>query len=301
MTIKKEDDLEKLIEDDDDFLERWVHWALWAIAIIVVLATVTGQVESYNGLYIWFATHHVTGIWADFAPLAVDSFTVLGELAIFAGISRHWEWKSRILPWAGAIMGIASSVAANVGDKVQYHSIPTDLTGAIFPLAGAFGIVLGLGVLKRVAKDVKAKKAAKRGVLVTPDEVIDQLMKDNQELADALSKKPVEVVDISPTEDTNVFVGGHAWPSSTPAVDEAFARVKDQEFRGMDVLIPPTGEDEQVTDFKWPEISQPATQPTPAVALFAEPEPVRRDMARVRSIRPDRGTIYQTGSFPVVS
>jgi hypothetical protein len=278
ITRNKEVDLIDTIEEDD-FLERWVHWALWALAAIVVVATVTGLVESYNGLYIWFATHHITGFWADWAPLTVDSFTVIGELSIFAGISRHWDWKSRVLPWVSAMIGIGSSVAANVGDKVQFHSIPTDLTGAIFPLAGAFGIVIGLGVLKRIAKDVKAKKAAKKGVTISPDDVVDQLMKDNQELAKALEKaQSTAVLDISPAE-------------PEPVVN------KDQELKGMDVLIPPTEEEP-----KYPEISQPETKPTPVAALFAEPEPVSREEARRRqSLRPDRGTIYQTGSFPVVS
>lgn len=273
--------MDNLIEDDD-FLEKWVHWALIAIAVIVCLATVTGLVESYNGLYIWFATHHVTGIWADFAPLAVDSFSVLGELAIFAAISRHWDWKSRILPWAGAIVGISSSVAANVGDKVQYHSIPTDLTGAIFPLAGAFGIVLGLGVLKRVAKDVKIKRAKK----AAPDDDIDELKLQNKKLQEALLARPVEVVDISPVEQPTW--GGRPEGYVDPS--------RDQELKGMDVLIPPTEE-----EIKWPEISQPETQPVPVVAQFAEPAFVSREEARARGIRPDRGTIYQTGSFPAVS
>jgi hypothetical protein len=266
-----------LIDEEDDFLEKWVHWALWALAAIVVVATVTGLVESYNGLYIWFATHHITGFWADWAPLTVDSFTVIGELSIFAGISRHWDWKSRVLPWVSAMIGIGSSVAANVGDKVQFHSLPTDLTGAIFPLAGAFGIVIGLGVLKRIAKDVKAKKVAKKGE--TPDDVIDQLTKENKELTEALTElKSVSVIDISPEEEPEP--------------------VKEQELKGMDILIPPKTE-ESVT---WPEISQPATQPTPATALFAEPQPVSREEARRRqSLRPDRGTIYQTGSFPAIS
>lgn len=225
--------MEKLIEEDD-FLARYVTWALWLLAVIVVVATITGQVESFDGLYNWFSTHYVTGFWADFAPLSVDSFTVIGELAIFAGIARHWDWKSRILPWASAMLGICSSVAANVGDKVQHHSIPTDLTGAIFPLAGAFGIVIGLGVLKRVAKDNVNKKILTRQAdlalqaefipVESPEEITadtvpelavieaaERIAENSASLLEKLDDAPTEVVSYNP----------------------------DRELKGMDVLIPP--------------------------------------------------------------
>lgn len=257
------------LENDDDFLDRYVRWALWIMAIIVIIATVTGQVESYNGLYIWFATHHVTGFWADWAPLAVDGITVVGELAVFAAIARAWEWRSRVIPWLTAIGGFVASVAANVGDKVQFHNIPTDLTAAVFPVVGALGIVIGLGVLKRVAKDRQIKKAEKRNALgMTQQDIADQLFKDNQELARKLAvAESASVVNISPSEDP--YDG----------------------LKGLDVLIPPKDEEVQL-----PEISQPETQPHPVIASTVEPAP-----ARVRGNRPDRGTIWQTGSFPAVT
>lgn len=217
MTQSKKEEHLKLVGEDEDFLAPYVTFALWAIAIIVCIATVTGLVESYNGLYIWFATHWVTGIWADIAPLAVDTFAVLGELSIFVAISRKWTWTARIIPWGSATLGIVSSVAANVGDKVQHHSIPTDLTAAVFPIAGALGLVLGLGILKRVAQDHTDRVARKKAqaLVLTPEQVTEQLMKDNQELMRKLEEKPVTVIDISP--DTK----------------------PDRERRGIDVLIPP--------------------------------------------------------------
>jgi hypothetical protein len=213
VTQSKEEHL-KLVGEDEDFLAPYVTFALWAIAIIVCIATVTGLVESYNGLYIWFATHHITGIWADIAPLAVDTFTVMGELGIFVAISRKWDWKARFVPWGSAALGICSSVAANVGDKVQFHSIPTDLTAAVFPIAGALGLVMGLGILKRVAQDHSDKVALRKAASVTlsPERVAEQLMKDNQELLRKLEERPATVIDISPPEFS---------------------------LTGMDVLIPP--------------------------------------------------------------
>lgn len=263
-TTNKEEHLEDIT--GDDFLSRYVTWALWALAIIVVLATVTGQIESYNGLYIWFATHHITGIWADFAPLAVDSFTVIGELSIFAAISRAWHWKSRILPWLSAGIGICASVAANVGDKVQFHSIPTDLTGAIFPLAGAFGIVIGLGVLKRIAKDHDEKKAL--AFVLTPGQIAEQLMKDNQASLRKLDQAQPVVVDISPREVEPDLASRAHWEGHNDGP------------RGLDVLIPPPPKDS-------------------AGVLTAEPVIVSREDGRRRQTAFDRG-LLDTGQFSAI-
>lgn len=284
-----------LLDEEDEFLARYVTWALWALAIVVCIATVTGQVESYNGLYIWFATHHVTGFWADFAPLAVDSFTVIGELAIFAGISRHWDWKSRILPWASAMLGIVSSVAANVGDKVQYHSIPTDLTGAIFPLAGAFGLVIGLGVLKRVARDHKMNKAKKR---------------------DAVTTEQINAVVETPVYRETVTAGSEPWATASPAIEqkpsyptseELAGRAhyeKDREHKGMDVLIPPTPESRSADEtFSWAGIVQPPTGPMPAPVSSVEPVRESREEQRRRGATDTTYAkqIYQTGAFDAIS
>lgn len=254
--------------EENDFLDKWVTWGLWLMAAIVVIVTVTGLVESYNGLYIWFATHQITGFWADWAPVMLDGIAVVGEIAIFASIARMWEWRSRVIPWCVGILGNAASVAGNVGDKVHFHSIPTDLTAAIPPVVAAIGIIVGLGVLKRVAKDVQIKraKANAKTFSFTPQQIADQLLRDNQELMRKLSEKPAEVVDISPvTEDQPVL-------------------------KGLDVLIPPKEQD----------IPQSAIEDRPVVASTVEPVPVSAETRRAASTRTDRGTIWQTGSFPAV-
>lgn len=281
-TTNKEEHLESFLEEDD-FLARWVHWALWALAIIVCIATVTGQVESYNGLYLWFAAHHITGFWADFAPLMVDSFTIIGELAIFAGISRRWDWKSRVLPWISAFIGIGSSVAANIGDKVQFHSIPTDLTAAIPPLAGAFGIVIGLGVLKRVARDHKIRKERK-AALARAEVVAGPSMEYMAHVQDVLKDK----TEILPRPEP---------PASL-----------DRERHGLDVLIPPQEPLVEETS-TWAGIVQPITQPQKAVSAVS-PLPVSREEARRREsdLRTRERPIlnesglspYQTGAQPAI-
>lgn len=307
--------------EDDDFLARWVTWALWALAAIVFVATVTGLVESYNGLYIWFSTHGITGIWADIAPLMVDSFTIIGELAIFSGISRHWDGKSRILPWASALIGIGSSVAGNVGDKVG-HPISWELTAAIPPLAGAFGIVIGLGVLKRVAKDHKLKKAK-------------QAAKPVENFLDGGGPWPAPVETVK----ERAHIGETAWVQSPqieatfekpevipgPMVEQIATTVpvnRDQELKGLDVLIPPTRQEvpafesivpqreevpaweamppQREEEFSWSGIVQPPTGPMPVTASTVEPVPVSREEARRRSLKFDRGLVTDTGSWSVI-
>lgn len=251
---------------EEDFLAKYVTWALWILAVIVCAATATGLIESYNGLYIWFALHGITGFWADYAPLMVDSFTIIGELAIFAGIARHWHWPSRILPWASAMIGIGASIAGNVGDKIG-HPLSWELTAAIPPLAGAFGIVIGLGVLKRVARDHAERKARKQAKDVT----------DAQVQASANYIK-------------NVYGGdqyGNTWlpnipfapyePVAGPSI-ETMERVQEQlterEKQGPPSPLPviPTENPKVLADF---------VQPT-ATATTAVPEEISRSEARRR-------------------
>lgn len=305
---------------EEDFLARYVTWALWLLAIIVCAATVTGLVESYNGLYIWFATHGIAGFWADYAPLMVDSFTVVGELAIFAGISRHWEWKSRILPWLSAFVGIAASVAGNVGDKIG-HALSWELTAAVPPLAGAFGIVIGLGVLKRVAKDWSDKHKKKPEGL-TSEQIAIQIEEDRKHLTDTLNKwkdegkmdpPPRSEVVAGPSIETMERVqaanaeraaqGAPAPRPRYPSDEELKDRVhvgEPVELKGMDVLIPPKPPVET-----WPNGVAVGTQTAATVA----PMPVSREEARRRlsDLRPGRQIIqpdgldpHVTGSFPAI-
>jgi hypothetical protein len=165
-------DTPEVTVNEDTFLARYRSWAFWALAVVVVVATVAGQTESFNGLYNWFANHGITGFWADFAPLMVDSFTVIGELAIFVALTGHWVWKKRFLPWSSVVLGLAASVAGNVGDKAG-HPVSWQLTAMIPPLAGALGIMIGFSVLKSLAKEVADKEYRKNLVKVTAEIVED--------------------------------------------------------------------------------------------------------------------------------
>lgn len=153
-TRKPKPKVEKdLVATEFSFLQRPRKWALWGLSGIVVAATTAGLTESYNGLYNWFTTHGVGGGWGTAAPLMVDSFTIIGELAIFVAITGLWEIRTRVWPWISIALGLGASIAGNVGDKVN-HPVSWQLTAAIPPLAGAFGIFLGLSVLKRYSKEV---------------------------------------------------------------------------------------------------------------------------------------------------
>lgn len=161
----------EVVQTEDNFLARYRTWAFWALAIVVVVATIAGQTESFNGLYNWFANHGITGFWADFAPLMVDSFTVIGELAIFVALTGHWAWKKRFLPWSSVILGLAASVAGNVGDKAG-HPVSWQLTAMIPPLAGALGIMIGFSVLKSLAKEV-ADQSYRESLIKVTAEVLE--------------------------------------------------------------------------------------------------------------------------------
>jgi hypothetical protein len=83
------------------------------------------------------------------APLQVDVFIAVGELALFVALADRWAPRSRAAAWAVTLAGLAVSVAGNVG-HVASHSLPSRVTAAVPPLAAASALAVGLGVLKRV-------------------------------------------------------------------------------------------------------------------------------------------------------
>lgn len=296
--IKSWLDSESEAVTEDAFLEPFVRVALWTLAVIVVIATVTGLVESFDGLYNWFSTHGITGFWADFAPLMVDSFTVLGELALFAGIARRWHWTRRLLPWVSTLIGITASVAGNVGDKVG-HDWTWMATAAIPPLAGAFGIVIGLGVLKQVGKDVVAKSKARReavpeSLMISKEGLSELALEDFRVRLDHLeAPKRRRLAPANPgqgelfeqPEEAPFRVeAAQVGPEVEPVRNEARTDTE-VPLRGLDVLIPPRAN-------TWEGIVQPSTGPMDVAEVTAE------DHA---DNRPNRGIIRQTGPFPAVT
>jgi len=123
--------------------------ALAAISALVAAASLVSFAESYRGLFLWASRHGLHGTWAVLWPLQVDVFIAVGELALFVGLADRWPPRSRAAAWTVTVLGLAVSVAGNVG-HVAGHSLTVRTTAAVPPLAAAAALAVGLGVLKRV-------------------------------------------------------------------------------------------------------------------------------------------------------
>lgn len=123
--------------------------ALWGITALVAASTLVAFGESYRALYLWARRHDLAGVWAYFWPLQVDTFLAVGELALVVAMTDKWSPRSRAAAWTVTGIGLAVSVAGNVG-HVAGHSVTSRVTAAIPPLAAAAALAVGLGVLKRV-------------------------------------------------------------------------------------------------------------------------------------------------------
>jgi hypothetical protein len=126
--------------------------ALAAIAVLVGAASVASFMESYRALYEWAREHGLSVRWSAVWPLQIDTFIGVGELALFIAIVDGWQRRSRVLPWAVTLGGLAVSVAGNVGHVGWQASVADKATAAVPPLAAAAALAVGLGVLKRVVE-----------------------------------------------------------------------------------------------------------------------------------------------------
>jgi Protein of unknown function (DUF2637) len=125
--------------------------ALAVIAAVLAAASVVALAESYRGLYDWARGHGLPGGWAAVWPLQVDTFLVVGELALFVALVDRWPTRARVPAWAVTLAGLGVSIAGNVG-HVHGHNLLIRATAAVPPLAAASALAVGLGVLKRVVE-----------------------------------------------------------------------------------------------------------------------------------------------------
>jgi Protein of unknown function (DUF2637) len=125
--------------------------ALVTIAAIIAAASLTSFAESYRGLYDWAREHGLPGLWAAAWPLQLDTFIAVGELALFVALADRWAPRSRAAAWTVTLLGLAASVAGNVG-HVRTPLLSDRATAAVPPLAAAAALAVGLGVLKRVVE-----------------------------------------------------------------------------------------------------------------------------------------------------
>ena len=136
--------------------------ALVAIAVLVAAASLVSFAESYRGLFAWAHEHGLHGVWAVIWPLQVDVFIAVGELALFVALVDAWERRSRIGAWVVTLAGLTVSVAGNIGHAAS-GGLTTRVTAAVPPLAAAAALAVGLGVLKRVARQAAPEDAGAAG------------------------------------------------------------------------------------------------------------------------------------------
>ena len=125
--------------------------ALHAIAVVAILASINALAHSYIGLYGWAITHGLTGWQAATWPAEIDVFLIVGELALYIAYLDLWPTRHKIWPWATAAVGLAISVAGNVGHvrPTAAGAIDADrMTAATSPLAAFAGLAIALLVLK---------------------------------------------------------------------------------------------------------------------------------------------------------
>jgi Protein of unknown function (DUF2637) len=129
-------------------MERLRNLALRLIVILNVIATVVAFGESYSGLFQWAIQHQITGFWGGIWPLMVDVIVLIAEAGLF--VAHHDKWRTRHKAWLWTVMMVALGVSVG-GNTGHIHSTDflTHLTASLPPLALAFSLTVGFGVMKR--------------------------------------------------------------------------------------------------------------------------------------------------------
>ena len=85
-------------------------------------------------------------------PAEIDVFLAVGELALYVAYLDGWPARQRVWPWVTALIGLAVSVAGNIGHIQPLPGHPVvladRLTAATSPLAAFAGLTVGLLVLR---------------------------------------------------------------------------------------------------------------------------------------------------------
>ena len=126
--------------------------ALYAVAVIAILASANALAHSYAGLFAWATHHRLTGWQAMSWPAEIDVFLAVGELALYVAYLDGWPRRHRIWPWVTTLVGLVVSVVGNVGHIQPLPGQPVLLsdrfTAAASPLAAFAGLTVGLLVLR---------------------------------------------------------------------------------------------------------------------------------------------------------
>jgi hypothetical protein len=126
--------------------------ALNAIGVIAILASANALAHSYAGLYDWAVHHRLSGWQAKSWPAEIDVFLAVGELALYVAYLDGWPARQQVWPWVTALIGLAVSVAGNIGhvqaEPGRQVILADRLTAATSPLAAFAGLSVGLLVVK---------------------------------------------------------------------------------------------------------------------------------------------------------
>lgn len=173
--------------------------ALWALAVLVVTASGAAFSESYRGLLDWADHHWLGGFWAAAFPLQVDVFIVAGEIVLFIAMTDRYGWRDRVSAWLVALLGLAVSIAGNVG-HIQAHDLQSRGTAAVPPVAAFGALWLGLGVLKRILR--RRQQAAAETAHVAQQaagrDVIAAALGELRDAIRALAEKPLPEAPAAP-------------------------------------------------------------------------------------------------------
>lgn len=142
------------------------------MGVAVLIVTADGFAQSYAGLYRWALEHGLAGWHAQSFPLLVDSFVLVGEIALFLLAIDGYRftrsatsWLDLLLPAGSAGGGWLVSLAFNVGHVGGGLSVR--ITAAVPPLAAMLGLLVLLRTLHRyVARADTAAEPAATAVMV---------------------------------------------------------------------------------------------------------------------------------------
>ena len=173
--------------------------ALWGLAILIATADGAAFTESYRGLYLWALHHNFGGFWAAAFPPQVDVFIIAGEVVLFIAMTDQWTWRERLDAWAVALLGLAVSVAGNIG-HVDAHDLQSRGTAAVPPLAAFGALWLGLRVLKRILRHRQgtAEAAAQSAHAAAERDVIAAALDELSGAVMLLARRDAEPVPVAP-------------------------------------------------------------------------------------------------------
>jgi hypothetical protein len=128
--------------------------SLAVFGVLAAAVTITAIAESYSNLVAFSLAHQIPDWHGRIAPVAVDSFIVLGELLLFAGILLHWRGKG-LYAYAVflAVGGFAMSVGGNVFRATPLPVWADHAVQAIWPVTATAALTGCLIILKRLMND----------------------------------------------------------------------------------------------------------------------------------------------------